>query len=97
MRDVSDYFVELSTSNRAAQDFLSSPYTPSRVADKVGSALADYYGRDYGKSYTKNKYPKDWLKRIVGWIEATDCSRGKRKANIFYDEKIIQKNQNVGL
>jgi len=95
MKNVSDYFIELTRTNIAAQDFLSSPYNPSRVADRIGSALADYYGKDYGKSYTNNKYPKDWLKRIVDWIEMTDCSSRNRKVNIFYDEKRIEKSQNL--
>ena len=44
----------------------------------------------YENSSSSEEYPKDWLKRIVDWIEGYDCTK-VRKINIFYDENRIRK------
>ncbi|MBU1668725.1 hypothetical protein KKC13_09925 [bacterium] len=51
------------------------------------SQQLEYY---YENSTSDEEYPKDWLKRIVDWIESYDCKKAY-KINIFYDETRMQK------
>ncbi len=83
-------FNESQVDNLAPYDFLASPYLKIYAVGDVIKALNKYYGEYYGKSFKDDKYPKDWLKKMVDWIESYDCKKTE-KLNIFYDETHIQK------
>lgn len=97
-QNLGQYFNELIVENTAPYMFLAA--TNGLKGLTIGNtikALNKYYGQYYGQYIKEDKYPKDWLKRMVRWIENYDCKKKVSKTNIFYDQTQFKKSSSGGL
>lgn len=73
-------------------DWIVSEYNIANFINRISNALDVLYSQS-SEPNASDKYPKDWLKHIVTWIETYDCSSNSNiSKNIFYNEASINKN-----